>query len=207
VLFWSGGKDSYLAWRYLKREPAGRGRDAVLLTTFDARSSIVAHQEIPLARIREQSAALGAPLLTVPLDAGAEYLERIEAGLALLRRRCRIERLVFGDLHLEHIRSWREDRFAPLAEALDLTLHFPLWGRPYAELMREFVASGASAEVTAAPQGDFEGRVRVGDRFGPEFAAGLPASVDAFGERGEFHTRVEVPRRASRPGLARTGDG
>ena len=62
VLFRSGGKDSYLAWRYLKRELAGLDRDIVLLTTFDARSRTVAHQEIPFPRILEQSEALGAPL-------------------------------------------------------------------------------------------------------------------------------------------------
>jgi len=195
ALFWSGGKDSYLAWRYLQREPEMRERDAVLLTTFDARTQIVAHQQIPLARIREQSAALGAPLLTVPLRARVDYLERVKSGLNLLNQRCRIKRLIFGDLHLESIRNWREDRFAPLAKSLGLTLHFPIWGRKYSELMDEFVASGASAEITAAPLGDFEGRVRVGDRFGPEFASALPAGVDAFGERGEFHTRVDVPRR------------
>ncbi|MCE2390932.1 MAG: hypothetical protein J4G09_05535 [Proteobacteria bacterium] len=190
VLFWSGGKDSYLAWLYLRRELAALDRDVALLTTFDGRSRTVAHQEIPFGRIVEQSEALGAPLLAIPLDPRTAYLKRIEAGLELLGRGRGIERLVFGDLHLEHIRQWREESFAPLARALGLRLHFPLWGLGYAELMREFVESGASAEITAAPFGDYGGAVRVGDSFGPDFVARLPAGVDAFGERGEFHTRV-----------------
>jgi hypothetical protein len=45
VLFWSGGKDSYLALRQLAREAAGPSA-VLLLTTFDGRSEIVAHQEV-----------------------------------------------------------------------------------------------------------------------------------------------------------------
>jgi ATP-binding cassette subfamily B (MDR/TAP) protein 1 len=97
---------------------------------------------------------------------------------------------VFGDLHVEHIRQWREQSFGPLAARYDLTLHFPLWHRSYEELLHEFVASGASAEITAAPFGNFGLTVRVGDRFGPAFVAGLSDAVDRFGANGEFHTCV-----------------
>ena len=66
----------------------------------------------------------------------------------------------------------------------------PIWHRPYDELLDEWVASGASAQLTAAPCGDFGGVVKVGERFSPEFVSPLPQYVDRFGEHGEFHTLV-----------------
>ena len=54
ILFWSGGKDSYLALRALEREAK---RPTVLLTTFDGRSEKVAHQEIVIDDVRRQRGA------------------------------------------------------------------------------------------------------------------------------------------------------
>lgn len=67
VLFWSGGKDSYLAARALCRE-RGTTRHLVLLTTFDGRCRQVAHQEVPIADVMRQVDALGGvPLVGVPV--------------------------------------------------------------------------------------------------------------------------------------------
>jgi len=191
VLFWSGGKDSYLAYLQCCRE--AESRDVVLLTTFDAATRVVAHQDVSFPQIAAQSRQLGVALLGIPMVPGVDYLERIVAGLTLLSKRCSIDRLVFGDLHLQHIRDWRESNFGPLAERLNCILHFPLWQRSYADLLAEFEASGARAEVTAAPFGDFDGTVHVGDRFDRDFVDRLPEEVDPFGENGEFHTLVSWP--------------
>ena len=64
LLFWSGGKDSYLTLRALVREAT---RPTVLLTTFDGRSEQVAHQEVKVADIRRQREALGCAQVLVPL--------------------------------------------------------------------------------------------------------------------------------------------
>ena len=55
LLFWSGGKDSYLALLALKEQAL---RPIVLLNTFDGRSEQVAHQEVSVAQIRKQVATL-----------------------------------------------------------------------------------------------------------------------------------------------------
>ena len=138
-----------------------------------------------------QAEHLGLPLLGVPLDraSGEAYADSIAAGLDTIRRHVAIERLCFGDLHLEHIRGWREEALS----SLGADLHFPLWHADYEELSADLRASGVPCDVSATTVD----AVAVGERFG-EFET--PPGLDAFGERGEFHTlaRVwEVPRRAA----------
>ncbi len=184
VLFWSGGKDSWLAYCALQR---ANKRPIVLLTTFDAATRRVAHQEVAIASIVRQASALDVPLLGVPLFPGERYEQRVGAGLALVPNAAR---LVFGDLHLEHIRDWREQHLGALADARQAQLHFPLWGQPYARLMDDLQASGVPCTVSAVTT--TKTQIRVGDRFDRAFVADLPDGIDAFGENGEFHTLAEV---------------
>ncbi len=182
VLFWSGGKDSFLAYRALKRETDA---DIVLLTTFDARSRIIAHQEFPIDDVVKQAEHLGLPLIGVPLHPGVDYLDHVIPALDLVPD---CTQLCFGDLRLEHIRKWRENAFAGQARTAQLKLSFPLWKTGYDELLADLEASGASVVVSAvSPQ--LSGIV-VGDRFDRALIERLPDGVDPFGENGEFHTRI-----------------
>ncbi|MCH9687917.1 MAG: hypothetical protein K0V04_41185 [Deltaproteobacteria bacterium] len=188
VLFWSGGKDSYLALRALVREGL---RPVVLLTTFDDATEVIAHQGLTRGTIAAQARALGHAQLSVPLRPGHDYVERIELGLATVARRQPIVRLVFGDLHLEEIRTWREGALAPVAERRGATLAFPLWHRPYAELSRELASAPVRCRVSAVDPGRVGDAIAVGELYDADLVARLPPGVDAFGENGEFHTRVE----------------
>lgn len=190
VLFWSGGKDSYLSYQYLKKEFDNQKRDIVLLTTFDGATRIVAHQEVEFSKIEEQSTWLRSPLLAVPLFTGMDYVDRISSSLKALSKRYKIKRLVFGDLHLENIRNWRETSFAPLLEQYGVTLHFPIWQEPYDTLVQELERSGVSIRITAVCEDAVGGRVKVGETFSADFMETLPSEVDGFGENGEFHTYV-----------------
>lgn len=206
LVFWSGGKDAFLALRaWLHAAPtrgeaieAARAR-LVLLTTFDARSRRIAHQEIPVSRVIEQARALSLPSFGVPLHAGHDYGERITAALARLAANGqRVRRVIFGDLHLAHIRSWREENFAPLG----LERVYPLWGRDYAELLDDLEASGVPVSISAAPEGERAGLdcATVGTPFDRAFAArASEAGWDAFGEKGEFHTLAELWRAKGDP--------
>lgn len=185
VLFWSGGKDSLLAWRALRRADV---RHIVLLTTFDAPQRRVAQQEVSLEDIVRQAVALEAPLIGVPLHPGCDYLRRVADGLRLLPR---VARLVFGDLHLDHLRRWRETAFAPLLEELGAELAFPLWQVEYAVLLTDLDASGIPCVVSASDPTRVPD-LKVGTRFGAQMLADLPPDVDAFGEAGEFHTLARV---------------
>ena len=83
VLFWSGGKDSFLALRKLLADESEP--EIILLTTFDASERRVAHQDVDIASIVRQAEHLGLPLLGVPLDraSGEAYADSIRSGLDL----------------------------------------------------------------------------------------------------------------------------
>ena len=188
VLSWSGGKDSFLALVALARESE---RDVVLLTTYDGRSGQVAHQEVHIDDVRQQAKDLELNLLLVPLYPETNYLDRLELGLRLQQVRRPIHRVVFGDLHLEHVRSWRETHLGPALLQLGLRAHFPLWQRPYPELRNDFFNSGAAAVISAVASEHLEG-TQIGQEFTLE-ADHLPENVDQFGENGEYHTLVCPP--------------
>lgn len=188
VLFWSGGKDSYLAWLAMQAEGI---RPVVLVSTHDGRSGRVAHQEVGVAVLVEQAQRLGASLLTVPLQPDQPYDDAVAAGLDVVARCVGVRRVAFGDLHLEGVRAWREAAFGAWRGSHDAQLHLPVWHVPYAELLDRLEASGAVVEVSASTCAG----VTVGQRFDRAFVAALPEGVDAFGEHGEFHTRVRPPAR------------
>jgi len=190
VLSWSGGKDSFLALLELSRS---NRRPVVLMTTFDGRSHQVAHQEVQLNVIRLQAKQLGLNLLLVPLYPESDYCNRIQQGIQHLLYNNKVIRMVFGDLHLEHVRRWRLEMLLPSLQKLDIELCFPLWKKPYSTLLADFVASGASATISAVADPRCLAAGNVGDPFGSNWIDRLPDELDSFGENGEFHTLVRPP--------------
>jgi len=100
VLFWSGGKDSWLALDAITSEgraaaaAAAGGRDAaavapspspLLLTTFDGRSGEIPFQGFRYCVVVEQARALDLDLLLVPLPAHCPNDEYVAAVLGALR--------------------------------------------------------------------------------------------------------------------------
>eukprot|EP00929_Paragymnodinium_shiwhaense_P038653 TRINITY_DN20404_c0_g1_i1.p1 TRINITY_DN20404_c0_g1~~TRINITY_DN20404_c0_g1_i1.p1 ORF type:complete len:617 (-),score=77.35 TRINITY_DN20404_c0_g1_i1:271-2121(-) len=201
VLFWSGGKDSFLTLRALRKK-GGPSTRVVLLTTFDARSRIIAHQEVDIESVVKQAQALQNlgvyGLLGVPLHPGKRYDDLVAEAFRVAAKSVRVRRLCFGDLHIEYIKRWREDRLKPLALDIlgaDVEMKYPVWKVPYDELMADFVASGVDCVVSAVPHpppaGEGQEALVVGARYGPELArAAETVGWDAFGENGEFHSVV-----------------
>lgn len=184
IVFWSGGKDSFLALRAMQKE----GRlSPILLTTFDARTRLIAHQEFSIDEVVLQAEALELPLIGVPLHSGADYTEQLVPALDLVAD-CR--HLAFGDLHLDHIRKWREEAFAGHERTVEMILEFPLWKADYADLADDLAASGAACVISAMTV-DIPG-VAIGDPYDAQLVANLPAHIDAFGENGEYHTRIVI---------------
>lgn len=182
LLFWSGGKDSFLAYRALSRETDAA---VVLLTTFDARSRMIAQQGFPIDIVVEQASRLGLPLIGVPLHPGVDYLDHVAPALGLLPN---CAHACFGDLHLDDLRDWRAQAFAADPRTAHIALSFPLWKVPHAALLADLEASGARAVVSAvSPQ---ISQISVGETFDSALIARLPDTVDPFGENGEFHTRM-----------------
>lgn len=185
ILSWSGGKDSTLALRELRR--SGRYRVTGLLTTVSREHDRISIHGVRRELLEAQASAVGLPLTLVhlPVEAGnAEY--EAEMGCALSRVAAEgTETVAFGDLFLCDVRRYRER----LVARSGLRAVFPIWGRPTAALAREFIDSGYEATITCvdtdAIDGGFAGR-----RFDHRLLRDLPASADPCGENGEFHTFV-----------------
>lgn len=201
VLFWSGGKDSLLALRaWIRHRMQDEGRtpgrvldELALLTTFDADSRIVAHQEVAIADIARQATALDLDLVGVPLHTGTPYLAAVRAGLECLRGEdpgTSVAHLVFGDLHLAHVRTWRDRELSEFG----CELRYPLWKTPLPQLLDDLDRSGVPCIVTAcADAPDDANAIRTGDAFDTGLVERARAlGWDPFGENGEFHTLARV---------------
>ena len=190
---WSGGKDSALALHVLR---AAGTPVAGLLTTLSA-----AHQRVSMHGVRRevlelQARAVGLPLDVVELPApcsDADYAERMEAALAPWRARG-VATVAFGDLFLEDLRRWREERLA----AAGWKARFPLWGRDTALLPRELLDLGYRATVVCV-DGRLLSAAHAGMSYDEAFLASLPPGVDPCGENGEFHSLVVAGPLLSRP--------
>jgi uncharacterized protein (TIGR00290 family) len=173
-----------------------------LLTTLEAGRERVAMHAVRAELLRAQAAAVGLPLTEVPLPwpcSNAQYEAAMSA--AFVARDAGVTVVAFGDLFLEDIRRYREDRMA----ATGLRPIFPLWGQATEALARRMIAGGLRARLTCvdarqlAPS--FAGR-----DFDEALLAELPPSVDPCGERGEFHTFVYDGPMFERPVPIRGGE-
>jgi hypothetical protein len=98
-----------------------------------------------------------------------------------------VEVVAFGDLFLEDIRRYREDRLATVGK----TGCFPLWHRDTTSLARDFVAAGFEAIIVCLDPAKLD-RSFAGRRFDARLLVDLPAGVDPCGENGEFRRADHV---------------
>lgn len=186
MLSWSSGKDS--AW-CLKRLRDRTDVDIVgLLTTFNESADRVAMHAVRRQLVEKQAAAIGLPLFPIMLPwpcSNDVYEAKMAAAIDDLKARVAITGVAFGDLFLEDIRRYREERMAPTG----LACHFPIWGEDTRTLAREMVSAGTEAVLTCVDPRQCPGAL-AGRRFDEKLLADLPGGVDPCGENGEFHTFV-----------------
>jgi diphthamide synthase (EF-2-diphthine--ammonia ligase) len=91
--------------------------------------------------------------------------------------------VAFGDLFLRDIRAYRERQLA----GSGLTPIFPIWELPTIQLARDMIAGGVRARLACIDPKSLD-RSFAGREFDSALLADLPATVDACGENGEFHT-------------------
>jgi uncharacterized protein (TIGR00290 family) len=183
LLAWSSGKDS--AWSLHVLRQQGGVEVAGLLTTVNESFGRVAMHAVRRELLEAQAGAAGLPLRAVPIPHPCpnDVYEAAMAGALDEARAAGIEAVAFGDLFLEDIRRYREERMAPTG----LRPLFPLWGRPTRALAEEMIDGGLRARLTCvdprALDASFAGRA-----FDHDLLAALPPEADPCGERGEFHT-------------------
>jgi uncharacterized protein (TIGR00290 family) len=202
ILFaWSSGKDSALALYELKRMETVE--IAALLTTVTEGYDRISMHGVRRELLMDQANALGYPLeeVSIPQNCSNEtYEQRMRQALEKYREK-QILTAAFGDLYLEDVRRYREERMGPIG----MRCLFPLWGKPTPELARQFVDLGFRAIVacvdTEKLDGEFSGR-----EYDAQFVSDLPKGVDPCGENGEFHTFAYDGPIFSRPVQVQRGE-
>ena len=200
LVSWSTGKDS--AWTLHVLRSTHPGAVAGLLTSVNTSAGRVSMHGVRMDIAEAQAAAAGLPLRTIPLPfpCSNEDYERQLASAVTAALDEGFTHVAFGDLFLEDVRRYREDRL----KGTGLTPMFPLWGLPTDALAREMVDAGLGAVLTCV-----DPRVLPREIVGLDFASALPLlppGVDPCGERGEFHTCVTKGPMFAAPVDVITGD-
>lgn len=123
LLSWSSGKDSAWALHVLRKQGV---KIAGLLTTLNAEFNRVAMHGVRQELLQAQARAAGLPLWEVPLPwpCSNEQYEALMSQAMGRARREGIQTVAFGDLFLEDIRAYREQKMA----LVGMKCQFPLWG-------------------------------------------------------------------------------
>jgi uncharacterized protein (TIGR00290 family) len=194
LLAWSSGKDSAWCLHVLRRR--GDVEVAGLLTTVNATHGRVAMHAVRASLLEAQAEAAGLPLRTVPIPHPCSN-DQYDAAMGEAIRRALddgIDAIAFGDLLLEDVRRYREDRLA----GTGVTPLFPLWGRDTRALVREMLAAGLRARIACVDPRRVP-RAFAGRELDAALLAELPPGVDPCAENGEFHTFAYAGPMFSRP--------
>ena len=200
ALSWSGGKDSALTLWMLCCQ--GLAPEALITTVTEGHDRISMHG-VRRELLAQQGDALGIPLVEVvipPSCVNDVYEARMAEAFAA-EPSASVEAIAFGDLFLEDVRAYREERLG----AAGKRALFPLWERDTGELAQEFIDAGFEAIIVCldprALDVSFAGR-----RYDERLLAELPPGVDPCGENGEFHTFVDAGPIFAEPIACTTGE-
>ena len=183
LISWSSGKDS--AWLVHVLRAQGDIELGALMTTINEPAQRVAMHAVRVELLEAQAAALGLPLwkIPIPFPCPNEAYECAMTGAVTRAVAEGFTHVAFGDLFLEDVRRYREERLA----GTGLTPIFPLFGADTAALAREMIGGGLRARITCVNPKVLD-RSFAGREFDRAFLAELPPEIDPCGERGEFHT-------------------
>ena len=185
LLSWSSGKDS--AWALWVLRQQSELQVVGLLTSFNKAAGRVAMHAVRRELVARQAKVAGLPLWSIELPWSCPndvYEGRLHEAVERARREG-ITHVAFGDLFLEDIRAYRERTLA----GTGVDPLFPIWttAADTAQLAREMLAGGLRSVITCVDPKQLDGRF-AGREFDEDLLGELPATTDACGERGEFHT-------------------
>ncbi len=201
LVSWSTGKDS--AWCLHALRAVANVEVVSLLATVNEVHDRVAMHAVRHELLAAQARAVGLPLVVVRLPSpcsNATYDAAMEQAMTQARAEG-VEAIAFGDLFLEEVRRYREERLG----LVGMTALFPLWGRPSRALAEEMIVAGLRARLTCVDPRALPASF-VGREFDHRFLSELPARVDPCGENGEFHSFAWDGPMLARPIGIRTGE-
>lgn len=183
LLSWSGGKDCAYALHQLRRK--GDYEVAGVLTTVTEGYDRISMHGVRRALLEAQAEALGLPLVvvTIPKVCDNGTYEQAMRDMLLAQREAGVTAVAFGDLFLEDLKLWREEKMAQV----EMGAVFPIWQMDTAALARAFIEEGfrtiLSCVDTEVLDASFAGR-----EYDASLLDDLPPTVDPCGENGEFHS-------------------
>ena len=202
LVSWSTGKDSAWMLHTLRQQRP----DAIggLLTTTNQAFDRVAMHAVRRELLQAQADAAGLPLHVVPLPwpCSNEQYEGIMKTAVEGFVKDGYTHAAFGDLFLEDVRRYREERLA----GSGLEPLFPIWKtKPTADLAQDMLDGGLRATLTCVNPKQLD-RSFAGRTFDSSLLADLPAGVDPCGENGEFHSFAHTGPMFNHPIAVRVGD-
>src|SRR5215471_2288765 len=201
LVSWSSGKDS--AWMVHVLRQHGDVELAGILTTVNEKYRRVAMHAVRVELLQAQADALGLALWQIPIPSPCpnDVYERAMAAAVQRAVADGFTHMAFGDLFLEDIRRYREEKLA----GSGLTPIFPLFGLDTAQLAREMIAGGLKARLTCVNPKVLDPKF-AGRDFDGALLDELPPSIDPCGERGEFHSFAYAGPMFSKPIAITSGE-
>ena len=185
LMSWSSGKDS--AWALHKLQQNPEIELVGLFCTVNKEFDRVAMHGVRVELLQKQAESIGLPLEIIEIPypcSNAEY-EKIMGQFVERVKNDNIEYFAFGDLFLEDVRNYREEKL----KGSGIKPVFPIWGMPTDKLSREMISSGLRTVITCINPKQTP-KEFVGKEFDEDFLDSLPGTIDPCGENGEFHSFV-----------------
>ncbi|MFV0248495.1 MAG: diphthine--ammonia ligase [Tenacibaculum sp.] len=182
---WSGGKDSALALYYALQDKSLQIKE--LLVNINKEALRVSMHGLRLRLAQKQARAIGMPLNVLGLSSEItmEDYNSLMHGKMRKAKKQGITRVIFGDICLDDLKSYRERQLAKCG----IKGHYPLWKKNTLTLVKEFIQLGFKAILIAVDASKLD-KSFVGRAIDHNLLSDLPPSVDPCGENGEFHSFV-----------------
>ncbi|ANO48999.1 ATP-binding protein [Flavobacterium columnare] len=183
IFNWSSGKDSALALHKILQ--TNEYEVTTLLTSVNKQYNRISMHGVRTELLEEQAKSLKIPLhkMEIPEAPTMEVYENIMRTTLSNFKDKGISISVFGDIFLQDLRDYREEKL----KELGFKGVFPLWKIDTKELIHTFLNLGFKTIVTCVNERYLDKRF-VGRIIDLQFINDLPKNVDPCGENGEFHT-------------------
>jgi uncharacterized protein (TIGR00290 family) len=158
-----------------------------LLTTVTEGYERISMHGVRSELLRRQAESIGLPVEEVripPQCPNAIYETRMAETVLRFRQRG-ILHVAFGDIFLEDLRAYREEKLA----RANMAAVFPIWKVDTRELAVRFQRDGFRAIAACIDPRKLD-KSFAGRELDAAFFRDLPPEVDPCGENGEFHTFV-----------------
>lgn len=180
---WSSGKDSALALYKIQQNP--EFEIDCLLTSVNQQFQRISMHGVRVELLEQQTESIGIPLeiMQIPEMPTMEVYENVMQKTLEKLKNKGITHSVFGDIFLEDLRQYREDKLSTMG----FKGVFPIWKIPTHDLIQEFISLNFKTIVVCVNE-KYLDKSFVGRIIDQQFIDDLPENVDVCGENGEFHT-------------------